>query len=124
MLTTEVKTSAAFLDIKGAYDNVLIDILWQELKKEGVPIPLVFLMWDLMWENHLYFFDGEDVAFMCTGYKGLPQGSVLSPFMYNFYTRLVEACTLCARFCNIRMIWLCISQENMLRLLRTACRRL
>jgi hypothetical protein len=25
-------------------------------------------------------------------YKGLPQGSVLSPFMYNFYTRLVEAC--------------------------------
>jgi hypothetical protein len=29
---------------------------------------------------------------MRTGYKGLPQGSVLSPFMYNFYTRLVEAC--------------------------------
>jgi hypothetical protein len=24
--------------------------------------------------------------------KGLPQGSVLSTFMYNFYTRLVEAC--------------------------------
>jgi hypothetical protein len=32
------------------------------------------------------------VAFICTGYKGLPQWSVLSPFMYNFYTRLVEAC--------------------------------
>jgi hypothetical protein len=29
---------------------------------------------------------------MHTGYKGLPQGLVLSPFKFNFYTRLVEAC--------------------------------
>jgi hypothetical protein len=64
----------------------------RELKKEGVPVPLVFLLWDMMCEKHLYFFDGQDVAFMRTGFKGLPQGSVLSPFMYNFYTRLVEAC--------------------------------
>jgi hypothetical protein len=42
--------------------------------------------------GHDVFFDGQDVAFMRTGYKGLPQGSVLSPFMYKFYTRLVEAC--------------------------------
>jgi hypothetical protein len=32
------------------------------------------------------------VAFLRTGYKGLPQRSVLSPIMYNFYTHLVEAC--------------------------------
>jgi hypothetical protein len=86
------------LEIKGAYDNVLIDILCRELKKEGIPIPLVFLLGDIMWKKHLYFFDGQDVAFMRTSYKGLSQGSVLSPFMYNFYTRLVEACwhPLCA----------------------------
>jgi hypothetical protein len=77
---------------RGVYDNVLIDILCRELKKDGVPVPLVFLLWDMMCEEHLYFFDGQDVAFMRTGFKGLPQGSVLSPFMYNFYTRLVEAC--------------------------------
>jgi hypothetical protein len=49
---TKVKTAfhlknqflAAFLDITGAYDNDLIDILCRELKKEGVPIPLVFLL--------------------------------------------------------------------------------
>jgi hypothetical protein len=46
----------------------------------------------MLWEKHLYFFDGQDVAFMRMGYKGLLQGSVLSSFMYNFYKRLVEAC--------------------------------
>jgi hypothetical protein len=67
---------AAFLDISVAYDNVLRDILCRELK-----IPLVFLLWDMMRENHLYFFNGQDVAYIRTGYKGPPQGSVLSPFM-------------------------------------------
>jgi hypothetical protein len=42
-------TIAAFLDITGAYDNILIDILCRELKKEGIPIRLVFLLWDMMW---------------------------------------------------------------------------
>jgi hypothetical protein len=69
-----------------------INILSRERKKEGISIPLVFLLLDMMWEKHLYFFDGQDVEFMHTGYKDLPQGSVLSPYMYNFYTRLVEAC--------------------------------
>jgi hypothetical protein len=100
VLTTKVKTAfyqknqvwAAFLDITGAYDNVLIDIFCRELRKEGVPIPLVLLLGNMMWEKHLYFFTGQDVAFMRTSYKGLPQGPILSPFMYNFYTRLFEAC--------------------------------
>jgi hypothetical protein len=42
--------------------------------------------------RNLYFFDRLDVAFVCTGFKGPPQGSILSPFMYNFYTRLVAIC--------------------------------
>jgi hypothetical protein len=64
------------------YNNVLIEIFCREFKKEGIPILLVFLLWDMMWEKHLYFFDGEDVSFMRTGYKGLFQGSVLSLFMH------------------------------------------
>jgi hypothetical protein len=65
VLTTEVKTAfylknqvlAAFVDITGAYDNVWIDILCWELKKEGVLMLVVLLLWDMMWEKHLYFFD-------------------------------------------------------------------
>jgi hypothetical protein len=37
-------------------------------------------------------FVGQDEAFMRTSYKGLPQRSILYPFMFKFYTRLVEAC--------------------------------
>jgi hypothetical protein len=48
VLTTEVKTAfhlknqvlAAFLDITGAQDNVLMDILCWKLKKKGVPYGL------------------------------------------------------------------------------------
>jgi hypothetical protein len=53
---------AAFLDITGAYDNVLLDILCQELKKEGAHVHLMLLLEEMMWEKHLYFFDGQDVA--------------------------------------------------------------
>jgi hypothetical protein len=68
VLTTEVKMAfhlknqvlAAFLDITGAYDNVWMDILCRELKKERVAITLV-------WEKHLYFFNVQDVAFLRTG---------------------------------------------------------
>jgi hypothetical protein len=92
-LITEVKTAfhlknqvlAAFLDISVAYDNVLRDILCRELK-----IPLVFLLWDMMWEKHLYFLNGQDVAFIRTGNKGLPQGSVLSPFMSNIFFKTLS----------------------------------
>jgi hypothetical protein len=56
VLTTEVKKAfhlknqvlAAFLDITEAYNNVLIDILCREFKKEGVSIPLVFVLWNMM----------------------------------------------------------------------------
>jgi hypothetical protein len=84
----------AFLDITGAYDNVLIDILCRELKKEGVPVPLVFFLWDMMWEKHLYFF----FFWSARGARAI--------------------CTLCARFCNMWMIWSFIPRESMLRLLR------
>jgi hypothetical protein len=72
----------AFLDITGAYDNVLIDIL-----SERIPIPLVFLLWDMMWEKHLYFFNGQDVAFMYTGYKG---GSVRLHFEMSLNLNIWE----------------------------------
>jgi hypothetical protein len=108
VLPIEVKTAfilnnhvlAAFLDITGTYDNVLIDILCRELNKEGIPILLVFFLWDMMWEKHLYFFDGQDVAFICArAIRVYPKGSVLSPFIYNLNKRLVEACL--QRLCSI-----------------------
>jgi hypothetical protein len=108
----------AFLDITGAYDNVLIHILCREHKKEGVPVPLVFFLWDMMWEKHLYFF------FFWSG-RGARAIRVYtkSRFYLHSCTTFTRAslwlvCTLCARFCNMQMIWSSISRKSMLRLLR------
>jgi hypothetical protein len=39
-----IRERRTFLDLTGAYENVSIDILCRELKKERSPIPLVFLL--------------------------------------------------------------------------------
>jgi Reverse transcriptase (RNA-dependent DNA polymerase) len=56
----------------------------------GVPILIVRLMWNLLREKILHFFAGKNEKIIRTGYIGLPQGSVLFPFFYNFYTRLAD----------------------------------
>jgi Reverse transcriptase (RNA-dependent DNA polymerase) len=99
VFSTEIKTAfykknqvvATFLDITGAYDNVLVDILCKELRTVGIPVPIIRLIWNLLWEKILHFFVVQNEAIVRTGYKGLPQGSVLSPFFYNFYTRLIDS---------------------------------
>jgi hypothetical protein len=70
---SEILTGTQFSFRKGKRTTDCLAVLCRELKK--VLVPSV---------RHLYFFNGQNVAFMRMGYKGLPQGSVLSPFMYNF----------------------------------------
>jgi hypothetical protein len=59
---------AAFLDISGAYNNVLI---------EELPLGI----FRFMWCKTLVFCVGGAEFMTFTAYKGLTQGSVLSPFM-------------------------------------------
>jgi hypothetical protein len=88
MVCSDYQVLAAFLDITEAYDNVLIAILCRELKKEGGPntarAPSV-MEHDVGKASILF----QDVTFIRTGYKGLPRGFILSPFIYNSYTLLI-----------------------------------
>jgi hypothetical protein len=59
-----LQTVAVIIDISGAYDNVLIDILCDFLRGERGTSA-----------------DRESMTLV--GYKGLPQRSVLRPFLYN-----------------------------------------
>jgi hypothetical protein len=52
------------------------------LEKE-LPLGIVRFMWSLLWCKTLVFCVGGTECMTLTGYKGLPQGSVLSPFLYN-----------------------------------------
>jgi hypothetical protein len=62
------QTVAAFLDISGAYDNVLIDVVCGGILEKELPQGI--LCWGVE-------------CMTLTGYKGMTQVSVFSPFLYN-----------------------------------------
>jgi hypothetical protein len=51
-----------------------------------LPLKIVRVMWNLLWRKEMvFYYEGQPVA-ESVGFKGLPQGSALSPFSYGFYT--------------------------------------
>lgn len=104
ILTTDVllaftkneTVTAAFLDVSSAYDNVDLLILKQKLHAINFPIKFVNFIFNL--------FIGRTISIRLAGvddslrtvWKGVPQGSVLSPLLYDVYTRdLDEAVSGC-----------------------------
>ncbi|XP_061717906.1 uncharacterized protein LOC133525605 [Cydia pomonella] len=85
---------AAFLDVKAAYDNVQLPILRKKLIQCNVPPRLRDLIIRVL-SDRLISFRGNDhsIAPSRSIWKGLPQGSVLSPLLFNIYTAdLQSAC--------------------------------
>lgn len=79
---------AAFLDIKSAYDNVLIELLIQKLKSLNIPAILSNFIQNMLAGRVLILNSTQHTR---VAWKGLPQGSVLSPLLYNIYTYDLEA---------------------------------
>jgi hypothetical protein len=77
------KILVAFLDISGAYDNVLINVLCGNLCGLQLPLEMVCILWDLLHRKSLIFYHGGEAYTRPVGVKGLPQGSVLSTLLYN-----------------------------------------
>jgi hypothetical protein len=71
------------LDISGAYDNALIDVLCGVMLEKELPLGIVRFMWSLLWCKTLVVCVGGVDCMTLTEYKGLPQGSVLSLLLYN-----------------------------------------
>jgi hypothetical protein len=63
LLTTDISTSlemkeqtvAVFLDVSGAYDNVLIDVLCGLMLEKELPVGLVRFLRNLLWCKTLVF---------------------------------------------------------------------
>ena len=74
---------AAFLDVKGAFDNVNVDILLDELSSLGCSDSIIEFVKFLTHCRYIHADCLEDD--IRTAYKGVPQGGVLSPLLYIIY---------------------------------------
>ena len=78
--------SQVFLDFKAAYDIVDRRILWTSLySRFGLPVPLTRFLRSLMDQNFSKLLIGGTKSARIFQLRGLPQGSSLSPTLFNFY---------------------------------------
>jgi len=70
-------TVAAFLDIKGAFDNVVPNILVQDLRDIGIPARLRRFILNLICERQIFFVADGALKGPYHSHKGTPQGSTL-----------------------------------------------
>jgi hypothetical protein len=81
--------AAVFLDIKGAYDNVTPAILIKDLIDLNIPNKLILFIYHLISYRQIHFINYPG-NISCPTYKCLPQGSVLSPTLFNIYINKID----------------------------------
>lgn len=98
IFTTDIKNAfatrqivgAAFIDIEGAYDNVRPEILIKNLEELRLPKRVIKVIANLIGKRQVKFYDGGELIEERTIIKGLPQGCVLSPALFNVYVRKIN----------------------------------
>lgn len=93
--------ASVFLDIKGAFDSVSIEVLYEELQQHGFTTVLNNFLYNLLSEKEMHFLQGNS-AVSRISYMGLLQGSSLSPLLYNFHVRKIDDCL--SEGCTLRQL--------------------
>lgn len=88
-----------FLDISSAYDSVLLPVLKAKMLQLSVPERIVDFIYKLFMGRTIKIRSGCSYLPPRTLWRGIPQGSVLSPLLYSIYTYDLEQTV--SPFCNI-----------------------
>lgn len=81
-------TGVVFLDIMGAFDRVQPEVLIMLLSKYGLPSKILKFITALVSCRLLKGFAAGNNLHSCYTTIGLPQGSILSPILFNLYIAL------------------------------------
>jgi len=84
-------TIAIFLDIAGAFDNVIPSILFEDLREIGLPAKTCKFVVNLLSERQIFSIDNGTLQPPLISHKGTPQGSILSPILFSIYLRKISS---------------------------------
>lgn len=80
------QAACLFLDIESAFDNVIPTILDKILIELRIPERIRFFIFSITSERFLHFKINGSIESQRTVHKGVPQGCILSPLLFNIYT--------------------------------------
>lgn len=83
---------ALFIDFKKAYDNIHLEALWRVLATMGVPEQLLTLLKSWAANRTTSIRVGDVMSDDIQTDKGTPQGSVLSPLLFNLFIASLHKC--------------------------------
>lgn len=86
------KCFAVFVDFKKAYDNIHLEALWAVLEHMGVPAKLLTLLKCWASSRTTFIRAGDLWSEETATDKGTPQGSVLSPLLFNLFIASLHRC--------------------------------
>jgi hypothetical protein len=79
-----------YMDLRAAYDTVDRQVLWTQLAtKFGMPLKLIRLLRAIFDFNQSFLLVGGERSSPIKNLRGLPQGSSLSPTLFNFFINIL-----------------------------------